>query len=166
MTREQNERNDAVGRARAQALLDQLRGATKHATLEWAEGGASRQVVGAATMTALHAYVKDTLEFVSMLFPSVKPTDTLAKLLDDLQRSMGIVTPVLDAQVSEMVLHDGEDESKTIKLHALLENVDWDGEESGVSVFLHASVGDTLRVRRDARGVMIGVAKPGAGVVG
>lgn len=45
------------------------------------------------------------------------------------------------------VLHDGEDEKKTEELHEFLDGadiVDWEGDNSGLSVWLHFGVGDEI----------------------
>jgi hypothetical protein len=169
MTREQNERNVAVGKARAQALLDQLRDTTKQATLEWAECGASPPEVGAAAMAALHKYVLDTIGLVNTLMPSFSQQAVLIKLCEDLQRALDCAPHQQpgwqthaheDAQTYEVEIparNDVLEADEVDRMHAALEDVEWEGDEEGVQVHVQARPGQVLRVRRDARGVMVGV---------
>lgn len=70
-------------------------------------------------------------------------------------------TRAVQALVRTFVLHDGEDENRTKELHELLDGVEWEGDETGISVYLHARPGDKIHVNRDDEFgvIMIGVEK-------
>jgi hypothetical protein len=50
-------------------------------------------------------------------------------------------------------LHDGSDEEKTDELHKFLENVpilnDWEGDITGITLWLHVPVGSTVEIHDD-----------------
>lgn len=54
--------------------------------------------------------------------------------------------------MAEFTLHDGEDEKKTEELHKFIEDAkvagadihDWEGENSGVNIWISVAIGDTM----------------------
>jgi hypothetical protein len=63
--------------------------------------------------------------------------------------------PEAKVQYEQMQLHDGEDEAKNVQLASLLAAVklddlnDWEGDQSGINIYLHVNEGDTIQVSND-----------------
>lgn len=108
-----------------------------------------------ADKETLHARILDKDNSVLSVFSDFD------RRKEKLEKTAPVSNQTNTAAVEEFMLHDGEDDKKTEKLHEFLQGVEWDGDNCGITIWMNVRVGDTIQVRREADGgvVLVGVKK-------